>query len=87
MQGTEIFGVGSNQKLGNMFYVTEQGAFKPNIKIGEGASAYAPFINVTIEEPNRKEMKDIWTIRMKANVGVSIDNSKALLYDESTGTL
>lgn len=87
MQGTEIFGVGTNQKLGNMFYVTEKGAFKPTIKIGEGASAYAPFINVTLEEPNRKEMKDTWTVRMKANVGVSIDNPKALLYDSSTGTL
>lgn len=87
MQNTEIFGVGANAKLGNIFYMTEEGAFKPNISIGEGASAYAPFINVTLEEPNRKEMKDVWTIRMKANVGVSIDNPKALLYDDNVGTL
>ena len=87
MQNTEIFGLGTNQKLGNMFYVTEEGAFKPNIAIGEGASAFAPYINVTLEEPNRKEMKDVWTIRMKANVGVSIDNPKALLYDDNVGTL
>mgnify|MGYP003291289593 CR=1 FL=1 len=81
MGSNEVFGVGTNAKLGNIFYVTEKGAFKPSIKIGEGANAYAPYINVTLEEPKRKEMKDVWTIRMKANVGVNIDNPKGLLYD------
>lgn len=81
MGSNEVFGVGTNAKLGNIFYGTEKGAFKPSINIGEGASAYAPFINVTLEEPKRKEMKDVWTIRMKANVGVAIDNPKGLLYD------
>lgn len=81
MGSNEVFGVGTNAKLGNIFYATEEGAFKPSIQIGEGASAYAPYINVTLEEPKRKEMKDVWTIRMKANVGVAIDNPKGLLYD------
>lgn len=81
MKSDEVFGVGVNAKLGTIFYGTEKEAFNPKISIGEGANAYAPYINVTLEEPKRKEMKDVWTIRMKANAGISIDNPKSLLYD------